>query len=112
VSDFIRGLINLRGQVLACIDLSKHLGFELMVIDERNKFIVVSESGYDFALCVDELIGIKALNGYAFQETDKVFPDEVAKFFPSFSEESGELKLIMRPELFINSEKLVNYRKT
>ena len=112
VSDFIRGLINLRGQVLACIDLSKHLGFELMVIDERNKFIVISESGYDFALCVDELIGIKALNGYAFQETDKVFPDEVAKFFPSFTEEGGELKLIMRPELFINSENLVNYRKT
>jgi len=111
VSDFIRGLINLRGQVLACIDLSKHLGFELMVIDERNKFIVVSESGSDFALCVDELIGIKELDGYAFQETNKVFPEQVAKFFPSFFEQSGEIKLIMRPELFINSESLVSYRK-
>ena len=111
VSDFIRGLINLRGQVLACIDLSKHLGFELMVIDERNKFIVVSESGSDFALCVDELIGIKALDRYEFQETDKVFPEQVAKFFPSFFEQSGEIKLIMRPELFINSEGLVSYRK-
>lgn len=111
VSDFIRGLINLRGQVLACIDLSKHLGFELMVIDERNKFIVVSESGSDFALCVDELIGIQELDGYAFQETNKVFPEQVAKFFPSFCEQSGEIKLIMRPELFINSESLVSYRK-
>ena len=111
VSDFIRGLINLRGQVLACIDLSKDLGFDLMVIDERNKFIVISESGSDFALCVDELIGIKALDGHIFQETEKVFPDQVAKFFPSFIDESGELKLIMRPELFIHSESLLDYRK-
>ena len=82
-----------------------------MVIDERNKFIVISESGSDFALCVDELIGIKALDGHIFQETEKVFPDQVAKFFPSFIDESGELKLIMRPELFIHSESLLDYRK-
>jgi chemotaxis signal transduction protein len=82
-----------------------------MVIDERNKFIVVSESGSDFALCVDELIGIKELDGNSFQETSKVFPEQVAKFFPSFFEQSGEIKLIMRPELFTNSESLVSYQK-
>ena len=111
VSDFIRGLINLRGQVLACIDLSKYLGFELMVIDERNKFIVISEGGSDFALCVDELIGIKGLDWKTFQETDKVFPEDVSKFFPSFIEESEQIKLIMKPELFINSETLLPYSK-
>lgn len=111
VSNFIRGLINLRGQVLACIDLSKHLGFDLLVIDERNKFIVISESGSDFALCVDELIGIKALDGRAFQGSEKVFPETVAEFFPSFFEENGDLNLIMKPELFVNSESLINYRK-
>ena len=111
VSDFIRGLINLRGQVLACIDLSKYLGFELMVIDERNKFIVISEGGSDFALCVDELIGIKGLDWKTFQETDKVFPEDVSKFFPSFIEESEQIKLIMKPELFVNSETLLPYSK-
>ena len=111
VSDFIRGLINLRGQVLACIDLSKYLGFELMVIDERNKFIVINEGGSDFALCVDELIGIKGLDWKTFQETDKVFPEDVSKFFPSFIEESEQIKLIMKPELFVNSETLLPYSK-
>lgn len=111
VSDFIRGLINLRGQVLACIDLSKYLGFELMVIDERNKFIVISEGGSDFALCVDELIGIKGLDWKTFQETDKVFPEDVSKFFPFFIEESEQIKLIMKPELFVNSETLLPYSK-
>ena len=45
VADFIRGLISLRGQVLSCIDLSRYLGHDLTVIDERNKFIVINVSG-------------------------------------------------------------------
>ena len=32
VSDYIRGLINLRGQVLACIDLARYLGLSLIHI--------------------------------------------------------------------------------
>jgi purine-binding chemotaxis protein CheW len=111
VSDFIRGLINLRGQVLACVDLSNYLGFSLMVIDERNKFIVISEGGSDFALCVDELIGIRALNGHSFQETEKVFLEDIAQFFPSFIDERDDLTLIMRPELFVNSNSLLDYKK-
>ena len=39
VADFIRGLISLRGQVLSCVDLSRHLGHDLTVIDERNKSV-------------------------------------------------------------------------
>ena len=45
VADFIRGLISLRGQVLSCIDLSRYLGHDLTVIEERNKFIVINVSG-------------------------------------------------------------------
>ena len=77
----------------------------------RNKFIVISEAGSDFALCVDELIGIEALDGHVFQETEKVFPEKVAKFFPFFIEESDEIKLIMKPEGFTNSESLLDYKK-
>ena len=56
-----------------------YIVIKIQYVKERNKFIVVSESGSDFALCVDELIGIKALDRSEFQETDKVFPE------PSYS---------------------------
>ncbi len=61
VADFIRGLISLRGQVLSCIDLSRYLGHDLTVIDERNKFIVINVSGVDFALCIDRVLGIQSI---------------------------------------------------
>lgn len=111
VAEFIRGLINLRGQVIACIDLSGDLGADQIIIDERNKFIVINESGLDFALCVDELIGIQSIDKSVFQESEKVFSERVAQFFPYFVDEVDELKLIMKPELFLNSESLINYRR-
>ena len=111
VADFIRGLISLRGQVLSCIDLSKYLGHELTVIDERNKFIVVSVSGVDFALCIDRVLGIQSIQQSSFQESTKVFQNEIPNYFPSFQETGGEVTLIFKPDLFLKSPELQEYQK-
>ena len=43
--------------------------------------------------------------------SEKVFSERIAQFFPYFVDEVDELKLIMKPELFLNSESLINYRR-
>ena len=111
VADFIRGLISLRGQVLSCIDLSKYLGHELTVIDERNKFIVISVSGVDFALCIDRVLGIQSIRQSSFQDSTKVFQNEIPNYFPSFQETGGEVTLIFKPDLFLKSPELQEYQK-
>ena len=111
VADFIRGLISLRGQVLSCIDLSKYLGHELTVIDERNKFIVISVSGVDFALCIDRVLGIQSIRQSSFQESTKVFQNEIPNYFPNFREKGGEVTLIFKPDLFLKSPELQEYQK-
>tara|TARA_B100000609_G_scaffold4677_1_gene3630 strand:- start:866 stop:2110 length:1245 start_codon:yes stop_codon:yes gene_type:complete len=111
VADFIRGLISLRGQVLSCIDLSKYLGHELTVIDERNKFIVISVSGVEFALCIDRVLGIQSIRQSSFQESTKVFQNEIPNYFPNFQEKGGEVTLIFKPDLFLKSSELQEYQK-
>ena len=111
VADFIRGLISLRGQVLSCIDLSKYLGHELTVIDERNKFIVINVSGVDFALCIDRVLGIQSMRQSSFQESTKVFQNEIPNYFPNFREKAGEVTLIFKPDLFLKSPELQEYQK-
>ena len=111
VADFIRGLISLRGQVLSCIDLSRHLGHDLTVIDERNKFIVINVSGVDFALCIDRVLGIKSIQKSFFQDSTKVFQNEIPKYFPSFQEKEGNVTLIFKPDLFLKSTELQEYQK-
>jgi chemotaxis signal transduction protein len=111
VADFIRGLISLRGQVLSCIDLSKYLGHELTVIDERNKFIVISVSGVDFALCIDRVLGIQSIQQSSFQDSTKVFQNDIPNYFPNFREKGGEVTLIFKPDFFIKSAELQEYKK-
>ena len=111
VADFIRGLISLRGQVLSCIDLSRYLGHDLTVIDERNKFIVINVSGVDFALCIDRVLGIKSIQKSFFQDSTNVFQNEIPKYFPNFQEKEGEVTLIFKPDLFLKSTELQEYQK-
>ena len=111
VADFIRGLISLRGQVLSCIDLSKYLGHELTVIDERNKFIVISVSGVDFALCIDRVLGIQSIQQSSFQDSTKVFQNDIPNYFPNFREKEGEVTLIFKPDFFLKSAELQEYKK-
>ncbi|NCX93034.1 MAG: chemotaxis protein CheW, partial [Rhodobacteraceae bacterium] len=111
VADFIRGLISLRGQVLSCIDLSRYLGHELTVIDERNKFIVINVSGVDFALCIDRVLGIQSIQQSSFQDSTKVFQNEIPNYFPNFQEKEGEVTLIFKPDLFLKSTELQEYQK-
>jgi len=111
VADFIRGLISLRGQVLSCIDLSRYLGHELTVIDERNKFIVINVSGVDFALCIDRVLGIQSIQQSSFQDSTKVFQNEIPNYFPNFREMEGEVTLIFKPDLFLKSKELQEYQK-
>ena len=111
VADFIRGLISLRGQVLSCIDLSRHLGHDLTVIDERNKFIVINVAGVDFALCIDRVLGIQSIQKSVFQDSTKVFQNEIPKYFPNFCEKDGDVTLIFKPDLFLKSTELQEYHK-
>ena len=111
VADFIRGLISLRGKVLSCIDLSRYLGHDLTIIDERNKFIVINVSGVDFALCIDRVLGIQSIQKSFFQDSAKVFQNEIPKYFPSFQEKEGDVTLIFKPDLFLKSTELQEYQK-
>ena len=111
VADFIRGLISLRGKVLSCIDLSRYLGHDLTIIDERNKFIVINVSGVDFALCIDRVLGIQSIQKSIFQDSTKVFQNEIPKYFPNFCEKDSDVTLIFKPDLFLKSNELQEYHK-
>ncbi len=41
VPPIVRGLLNLRGQVLACLDISVELGLPPRRLEERNQFVVL-----------------------------------------------------------------------
>jgi purine-binding chemotaxis protein CheW len=46
--DYIRGLVNLRGQIITVFDLRVRLGFKKKEITEQNKLIVLKEESVGF----------------------------------------------------------------
>lgn len=53
VSDFIRGLINLRGKVIPIVDLRKRFGLDTGDLTEHTRIIVVDTTDATFGIIVD-----------------------------------------------------------
>ena len=62
-SDFIKGVINLRGSVLPVIDLKKRLGLHDMEYTDDTRIVVVREDDLEVGMIVDAVTGVITLNG-------------------------------------------------
>jgi len=110
VDPCLRGLTSLRGQVLACLDVSQALGMSPRVLDERSAYIVLSAENTEFALCVDSVEGLSVFAPDAFQSAEGVLPPEIATLFPSLTEYGGVTHLCLSAESIANWQKLAPYR--
>jgi purine-binding chemotaxis protein CheW len=99
VPPMIRGLINLRGQVLACLDISVELGLPLRALGERNQFVVLKNDSAEMALCVDKVTGIRRLA--TFQKAETILTGEMNRFASGMHEgKDGTLMILAVPALF------------
>lgn len=110
VDPCLRGLTSLRGQVLACLDVSQALGMAPRVLDERSSYIVLSAQNAEFALCVDSVEGLSVFASDAFQSAEGVLPPEIAMLFPSIMEFNGVTHLCLSAEAIANWQTLAPYR--
>jgi len=57
-------------------------------------------------------LGIPEMTGSDFQKTSAVFPENISKYFPLFfDDDDDDLRLIFKPDLFIKTKELNDYRK-
>jgi purine-binding chemotaxis protein CheW len=101
VTPGLRGLINLRGQVLACLDISQAFGLPLRRLGEHNQFIVLQGDGTELALCVDTVLDICRLPQTSIQKADTVLSGESLQYVQGIIETAGgTIMLLSVPSLF------------
>jgi chemotaxis signal transduction protein len=110
VDPCLRGLTSLRGQVLACLDVSEVLGMPPRVLDERSAYLVLSAEHAEFALCVDAVEGLRVIAPETVHPADGVLPEAVAALFPSLAECGDVTHLCLSAESIINWQRLAPYR--
>ncbi|MBE7705114.1 MAG: hypothetical protein E7Z90_04790 [Cyanobacteria bacterium SIG29] len=99
--DFIRGIINLKGDFLVVLDLKKFLN-DNTTNNEEGKLIIVESNNFDLALLVDEIKYIKNLKNIKFQEQNQ---NNNSYILTEFMEEN-ELYSILNFEKIINDERI------
>ena len=93
-SDFIKGVINLRGSVLPVIDLKKRLGLQDMEYTDDTRIVVVREDDLEVGMIVDAVTGVITLNGEQI-DAAKAVDNENSRFITGVGKVAEERLIIL-----------------
>ncbi|WP_165973981.1 chemotaxis protein CheW [Marinitoga lauensis] len=104
VPDYIRGFMNLRGEIIPLIDLKKRFGINKEIkITEISRMIVVSIEGKKIGFLVDSVTEIIQMNFVEFKSENE--------FVKGAGEYNGESILILDLKKVLNKIELININK-
>lgn len=106
VPDFVEGVLNLRGQIVAIINLRKKLGKEPKKNDENTRIIVIEYGSSTIGMMVDSVSEVKYLSSKNIEEIPRFLAlKDDSKFLKGIGKlEDGLLTLMDLKELFSESE--------
>ena len=107
----LRGLINLRGQILACVDLSEAFGVPPRKLEEKNQFLVLREAGVDLALCIDAVSHKLRVPVSSIVAPGEVLKGELADYLGGIIETPGERILVLSGPSIFASRHFAAYRE-
>ncbi|MBQ9377082.1 MAG: chemotaxis protein CheW [Schwartzia sp.] len=93
-SDFIKGVINLRGSVLPVIDLKRRLGLQDTEYTEDTRIVVVREDDLEVGMIVDAVTGVITLNSEHI-DTAKSVDNENSRFITGIGKVEEERLIIL-----------------
>lgn len=105
----LRGLINLRGNVIACLDISNEIGLRQRSLSAKTKYLIIRYSNSTIALCADAVDGIKYFYVNKIQESDSVLDEKQQKFAAGIYEDLEKTLLILSIAEIIETEQLLEY---
>ena len=107
----LRGLINLRGQIIACVDVSEAMGLPLRRMEERNQYMVLQYDGRDLALCIDAISKKTRFARTRLQAVESMVPSEFSALLSGVVEESDRRVFILSTEKLFAHPQLAEYRE-
>lgn len=100
--DYIKGLINIKGEFLISIDLKNFLNPELSMNDNTNKIIIIEGNKFNIAILVDEIKYIKTINNI----NPTISDDKNSKYIYAEFVEDNILYNIINIEKIFDDERL------
>ncbi len=107
----IRGIINLRGDVVPVYSFRHHFHLEEAEPTDDTKFIVVNIDGMSVALEVDAVEEIHDIEDFMIQDIPKIIKSEDTRFIDKVVNFSGRLVLIIDIKNLLTEEESEDLQK-
>lgn len=108
---FVMGVVNVRGEILAVLDLARLMGLSPVKYRQESKIIVVKAKGRKWGILVDSMTGVKTLADGRKSEAKELFPQAPMWLTGVLSYEGVSIG-ILDMESLINTEDLQALLKT
>ncbi len=102
VEPMLRGLINLRGKIIPCLDVSIYLDLPPRTLNENAKFVILQQDGLEVALCVDSISKMKEIDKTSIQAAEEVLNGTISEYT------SGVLQYQKQTLLMISAKNLIH----
>ncbi|MDD4976446.1 MAG: chemotaxis protein CheW [Bacteriovorax sp.] len=101
--EYVRGLVNLRGQIVTAISLRSLFGLE---DDHRAEYMnIIVRSGESlYALMVDEILDVIDVEDSTFEKTPETLDDKIRRFINGVYKLDHKLLILLALEKILNTE--------
>jgi len=105
----LRGLINLRGKVVPCMDISIYLGLAARSLNENTKFVMLQSGGSEIALCVDSVSKMKEIDNALIQTNEGVLNGPISEYATGILQLQKQTLLMISAKNLVESKDLKEY---
>lgn len=93
--EFIKGVINLRGEVVAVMDLSKRLNLNQIEIDSETRIIIVSKDDLNLGLLVDSSSEVIQINKKDIDNPPNLGSSISSDFIQGIGKKDGRMIILL-----------------
>lgn len=92
---FVKGVINLRGQIVPILDLREILGYDEDFSNKKRKIIIIENEDELLGLIIDEVLSISRIEDSQIEDLDKVGFTDFADVIESVAKFDDKLVAIL-----------------
>jgi len=111
--DFVEGVVNLRGQILAIIDLAKRLKLTSAPRSDKSRIIVVEFEGNVIGMIVDEVMEVLRISSENIDNAPELITTEVhEEYFKGVGKLEDRLLILIDLARVFSTEEVEDINKT
>lgn len=110
---FIEGVVNLRGQILAVVDLSKRIDIQGKERSDKTRIIVAEIEGNPVGIIVDEVTEVLRLSKSQIDETPGIIADDAqSKYIKGVGKLEDRLIIMIDLTKIFSAEEIEDMKKS